>query len=87
MTFLNDVPPQGGGTVVSPGSHQRLEAMLAGDPERDELMWTLNQSLKETDLGSPMELTPRRGDVLFYHYLCAHAGSANVSDRPRFAMT
>lgn len=86
MTFLNDVPPHGGGTVVWPGSHRRLEALARSDPERFELMWSLNQSLKETDLGEPVELTPRRGDVLFYHYLCAHAGSMNVSDRPRFAM-
>jgi ectoine hydroxylase-related dioxygenase (phytanoyl-CoA dioxygenase family) len=24
--------------------------------------------------------------VLFYHYLLAHAGSMNTSDRPRFAL-
>jgi len=37
-------------------------------------------------LSRPVELTPRRGDVLFYHYLCAHAGSMNTSSRPRFAL-
>jgi hypothetical protein len=86
MTFLNDVAPHGGGTVVWPGSHRRLERIARSDPERYELMWTLNQNLKELDLGAPVELTPRRGDILFYQYLCAHAGSPNTSDRPRFAM-
>jgi len=29
---------------------------------------------------------PSRGDVLFHHYLCAHASSANVSGAPRLAI-
>jgi len=86
MTFLSDVAPHGGGTVVWPGSHRQLEALARSDPSRYELMWTLNQRLREIDLGEPVELTPRRGDVLFYHYLCAHAGSKNVSDQPRLAL-
>jgi ectoine hydroxylase-related dioxygenase (phytanoyl-CoA dioxygenase family) len=86
MTFLNDVPPHGGGTVVWPASHQKIEALARSDPERYELMWTLGQALRELDLGEPVETTPRRGDVLFYHYLCAHAGSMNTSERPRLAM-
>ena len=49
-------------------------------------MWTLNQELGILELEPPVELTPRRGDALFYHYLCAHAGSMNTSDRPRFAL-
>jgi hypothetical protein len=86
MTFLHDVAPHGGGTIVWPGSHRRIEALARSDPERYELMWSVNQALRDLDLGAPLEVTPRRGDVLFYHYLCAHAGSLNVSDRPRFAM-
>lgn len=86
MTFLNDVPPHGGGTVVWPGGHRQLEALANGDPERYELMWTLNQELDRADLGEPLELTPKRGDVLLYHYLCPHAGSKNVSANPRLAM-
>lgn len=86
MTFLHDVPPHGGGTVVWPGSHRRIEALARSDPERYEYMWPLNQDLDRAGLGDPLELTPRAGDVLFYHYLCAHAGSMNTGDRPRFAM-
>jgi phytanoyl-CoA hydroxylase len=86
MTFLHDVAPHGGGTVVWPGSHRAIEALARSDPERYELMWPLNQDLERAGLGAPIELTPCAGDVLFYHYLCAHAGSMNTGDRPRFAM-
>ena len=86
MTYLSDVPPHGGGTVVWPGSHALLERIARSDPERFEMMWTLNQELARADLGDPLELTPRRGDVLFYSYLCAHAGSQNTSDRARLAL-
>src|ERR1041385_5016852 len=77
MLFLNDVPPHGAGTVVWPGSHRKLRDLAQSDPERYEMMWVLNQELGQMDLGAPVELTPRRGDILFYHYLCAHAGSMN----------
>jgi len=85
MTFLGDVAPHGGGTVVWPGSHRKLETLARSEPERYETMWALNQDLGRADLGDPVELTPRRGDVLFYHYLCAHAGSKNTGERPRLA--
>jgi hypothetical protein len=86
MTFLHDVPPHGGGTVVWPGSHQKLERLAQSDPARYEMMWALNHDLDRAGLGDPVELTPRRGDVLFYHYLCVHAGSRNTGDRPRLAL-
>lgn len=86
MTYLSDVPPHGAGTVVWPGSHRTLETLARSDPDRYQMMWALNQDLERADLGEPIELTPRRGDVLFYHYLCAHAGSKNTSDRARLAL-
>ena len=86
MTFLSDVPPHGGGTVVWPGSHALLERLARSDPDRFEMMWALNQELPNVPLAAPVETTPRRGDVLFYSYLCAHAGSRNTSDRPRLAL-
>lgn len=86
MTFLSDVPPHGAGTIVWPGSHRRIEALARSDPDRYEMMWVLNQDLDKAGIGEPVETTPHRGDVLFYHYLCAHAGSMNTSDRPRLAL-
>jgi hypothetical protein len=86
MTFLSDVEQHGGGTVVWPGSHKVLESLAKRDPVKYEMMWSLNQELARLDLGSPLEVTPKRGDVLFYSYLCAHAGSRNTNPRPRLAL-
>jgi hypothetical protein len=86
MLYLNDVGVHGGGTVVWPGSHKKIEALAKSDPVKYALMYDLNRDLDLAGIGEPLELTPQRGDVLFYHYLLAHAGSSNVSDRPRFAM-
>jgi hypothetical protein len=86
MLYLSDVAPRAGGTVVWPGSHRAIEALAKTDLDRFTLMSTLNRSLGEAGLGDPIELTPRAGDILFYHYLCAHAGSRNTTDQPRFAL-
>ena len=86
MTFLNDVAERSGGTAVWPGSHRRIEALARSDEERYEYMWALYQDLSQAELRKPVVLTPRRGDVLFYHYLCAHAGSSNISPQPRLAL-
>jgi hypothetical protein len=86
LTYLNDVPPHGGGTVAWPGSHCKLEALAQSDPARYEYRHTLNEAVGQLPLGDAVELTPRRGDVLFLHHLCAHGGSMNVGHRPRFAL-
>jgi hypothetical protein len=86
MLYLTDTPPHGAGTVVWPGSHRKLEELARSDLERYRLMWSLGQDIGRVDLGTPRELLPRQGEVVFYHYLCAHAGSMNTTDRPRFAL-
>jgi ectoine hydroxylase-related dioxygenase (phytanoyl-CoA dioxygenase family) len=86
MIYLSDVPPRGGGTMVWPGSHTKLEGLAKSDPVRYEMMWRLKKDMDRVDLGTPVELTPRSGDVLFYHYLLAHSGSMNTSDHPRLAL-
>ena len=86
MTYLSDVDVHGGGTIVWPGSHLRLKALAESDPARYGFMWALNRDINKVDIGDPVELTPKRGDVLFYDTLCAHAGSMNVTVRPRLAM-
>lgn len=86
MLFLNDIAQHGGGTIVWPGSHRKIERLAQSDPKYYDLMFTLNSELDKAGLGEPVELTPRAGDILFYHYLCAHAGSKNVTDQPRLGM-
>lgn len=85
LLYLTDCKPHGGATVVWPGSHKKIEALAKSDPTRFELMATLNRALGELDLGEGIEVEGHQGDVLLYHYLCAHSGSKNVLDYPRFA--
>ena len=86
LIYLNDVERHGGGTLVWPGSHHKMEALARQKPERYEYRSPLNEDLHEIDCGNPIELTLKRGDVLFLHHLCAHSGSLNLSNRPRFAL-
>src|SRR5262249_50109234 len=86
ISYLTDVSPHGGGTVVWPGSHKTLEAFVRKNGKSYRYMSDLNMNLDKVELNSPVELQPRRGDVLFYHYLCAHEAGMNVSDVPRLAL-
>lgn len=85
LIYLTDCKLNGGATVVWPGSHRKIEALAKSDPERFRLMSTLSQSLGDLELGEGVQVEGKRGDVLLYHYLCAHSGSKNVRDYPRFA--
>jgi ectoine hydroxylase-related dioxygenase (phytanoyl-CoA dioxygenase family) len=87
LIYLNDVPAQSGGTVVWPGSHRRLEAFARADPEKYKYMWALDRDILFAGLAMPVELTAHSGDVLFYQYLCAHAGSRNTGAAPRLALS
>ena len=86
MTFLNDVEPHGGGTVVWPGSHRKIAALARSNPDYYRPMWVLGGDLDKADIGECVEIVPQGGDVLFYHVFCAHSGSLNATDYPRLAM-
>ena len=84
ISFLTDVPSHGGGTVVWPRSHKALAAFV--EKEKYQYMSQLNQNLHSASLNPPLELKPSRGDVLFYHPLCAHSAGMNMSSVPRLAL-
>ena len=86
MTYLTDVEPHGGGTIVWPGSHLLLEAFARSDPGKYAYLAALNADLGRVALGAAVELTPSRGDVFFHHYLLALARSDNVRGAPRLAI-
>ena len=86
MTYLNDVCPHGGGTIVWPESHKKVEALSRSNPDYYEMIWKLNEDLGKIDIGEYVELTPKAGDALLYHPLCVHSGSINNSNKPRLAM-
>jgi hypothetical protein len=85
LLYLTDCKKNGGPTVVWPGSHKKILALAESDRDRFKLMTTLNRALDELDLGEGIQVEGKQGDVLLYHYLCAHSGSMNVLDYPRFA--
>jgi hypothetical protein len=86
ISYLSDVPPHAGGTVVWPGSHRMLAALVKRSRNNYRYMWDLNRGAQNVSFNHPIELTPSRGDVLFYHYLCAHSAGMNVSGIPRLAL-
>ena len=86
MTFLHDVEPHGGATVVWPGSHTKVAALARSNPERYRPMWVLGADLEKAGIGDCVEIAPRAGDVLFYHVFCVHSGSRNTGGYPRLAM-
>jgi ectoine hydroxylase-related dioxygenase (phytanoyl-CoA dioxygenase family) len=86
LVYLNDTPPRSGGTVVWPGSHRKLKELARVHSKKYEYMASLNRDIQSVALTPPVEITPCAGDVLFYHYLLAHAGSMNTGSRPRVAL-
>lgn len=86
IVYLSDVAPNGGGTVGWPGSHRKIRALAESDSEKYELLYNLNPDVKTLDLGDPIELLPKRGDVLFFQHLWAHGAPVNRLDKPRLAL-
>lgn len=86
LIYLGNVTEHAGGTVVWPGSHKQIQRLYDSDPIKYKKMAVLNRSIRERPLGEPIEVLADAGDVLLYHYLTAHAGSANTSAIPRFAI-
>lgn len=86
MLFLSDVAPHGGGTVVWPKSQSKLRALAESNKTRFEKVWDLNLAMNEVNIGVPLELTPKAGDILFYDFLLAHSGSKNITKVPRLGM-
>jgi hypothetical protein len=86
LIYLTPISSHGGGTVVWPGSHRELEAVALSHPKDYEFLYALNRDISKVRLASPVEILAEAGDVLFYHYLCVHAGSANVGSAVRIAL-
>ena len=86
LFYLSDVKHQGGGTCAWPGSHRKIRQLAESDPIKYEHLYDLNKDIPSLDLGDPIELTPKRGDILFFQHLFGHNGSPNSLPKPRFMM-
>jgi hypothetical protein len=86
LIYLSDVEPGGGGTFAWPRSHREIGRLAESDPVKYEYLYDLNKDIPSLDLGKGVELTPQRGDILFFKHLFGHNGSANTLAKPRFMM-
>lgn len=86
MIYLHDIEPHGGGTVVYPGSHRKAEALARSDPGRYMFVAQLGQDILKQQLGEPLEVSPKAGDVLFLDSFAVHCKPMNCGKRPRFAL-
>ncbi|MEM7133994.1 MAG: phytanoyl-CoA dioxygenase family protein [Chloroflexota bacterium] len=86
LVYLSDIEPGGGGTVVWPGSQKQIRALAESDREKYTYLYDLNKDILSLDLGEPIELLPKRGDVLFFQHLFGHNGTSNTGSKPRLMM-
>ncbi|MEM7030151.1 MAG: phytanoyl-CoA dioxygenase family protein [Chloroflexota bacterium] len=86
LIYLSDIEPNGGGTVVWPGSERRIRALAESAPDKYAHLFDLNKDIGTLDLGDPIELLPKRGDVLFFKHLFGHNGTPNTGTKPRLMM-
>ena len=86
LVFLSDIEKFGGGTIVWPGSHHKIRQLAESAPEKYAHLYDLNKDIPALDLGDPIELLPKRGDILFFQHLFGHNGSLNINQSPRLLM-
>ncbi len=86
IIYLSDVESGGGGTIGWPGSQNKVRAKAQSAPERYEYLYDLNKEVPDLDLGQPVELLPKRGDILFFQHLWVHGATFNTQPEPRLAI-
>ena len=86
IIYISQVEKHGGGTVAWPGSHIPVRALAESSREKYEYLWQLSEDLHTIELGEPVELEPKCGDILFFAHFCVHAASKNVRNTPRLAL-
>ena len=86
LTYLTDANSQGGTTVIWPEGPRRIRKFRKKNPEFSNHVRDVRALFPEMDLGEPLEVVAKQGDVLFFHHLLPHSGTMNVGPSPRFAI-
>ena len=86
LTYLTEVKSHGGATVIWPEGAQRIREFRKKNPEFSNHVRDVGAHFPKMDLGEPMEVVAKQGDVLFFHHLLPHCGTMNVGSAPRFAI-
>lgn len=86
ITYLTDANSQQGTTVIWPEGPLRIRAFRKKNPDFSNHVRDLRAQFPQLDLGEPMEVVAKQGDVLLFHHLLPHSGTINVGTSPRFAI-
>ncbi len=81
--LLSDLPgPDAGNFTLWPGSHRRHAEHL----REHGAQTLLAHGRPDLDLGEPLQITGRAGDIVLAHYLLGHAVATNLSPHVRYAV-
>ena len=86
ITYLTDANSHQGTTVIWPEGPQRIRKFRKKNPKFSNHVRDIRALFPEMDLGEPMEVVAKQGDVLLFHHLLPHSGTINVGAFPRFAI-
>lgn len=88
--YLSDLmAPDSGNFVVWPGSHRAIESHVRAHPEGwfdAEGFGPAPEGLPALELGEPVQVVLRAGDVVLAHYQLAHSVAPNHSPHIRYAV-
>jgi ectoine hydroxylase-related dioxygenase (phytanoyl-CoA dioxygenase family) len=82
MIFLDDIPADRAPTMVRPGSHLLISQYYGSKPAPKDHPGNIHQ-LPELAYADPIPLTGKKGQIAASTTALIHAGSRNVSDKPR----
>ncbi len=86
LTYLTDANSHQGTTVIWTKGPQRIREFRKKNPDFSNHIRDMRVIFPEIDLGEPMEVVAKQGDVLFFHHLLPHTGTINAGTSPRFAI-
>ncbi len=86
LTYLTDANSHQGTTVIWPEGPQRIREFCQKNPDFSNHIRDMRVVFPQLDLGEPMEVVAKQGDVLLFHHLLPHSGTINAGTSPRFAI-
>lgn len=86
LTYLTDANSHQGTTVIWPEGPERIREYRQQNLDLSNHIRVMLTHLPQIDLGEPLEVVAKQGDVLLFHHLLPHTGTLNVSNSPRFAI-
>ena len=72
--------------MIWPEGPQRIREFCQKNPNFSNHIRDMRVVFPQLDLGEPMEVVAKQGDVLLFHHLLPHSGTINAGTSPRFAI-